>query len=212
MRLSHTDESLPRIIRNILARHHYETTGPTTTYEDQGSKDRLLLELQLAAAMEKLCPFWGMAIPYDGRLGSGMSSFVKPRHKRYAATYNLDLAENMNAMYGDNEEMKRELIACMAMEMIAEIERIINGRDLLYYPCITARPMSVIDSNTFEPSFKFDTIFYLAKPYKDVWSLKDAPAVPITTPSEKFIAKFEQHLNDPIWPTSFVPYQRVSRA
>ena len=205
MSLSHTDESLPRIIRNILARDHYEATTAITSYEDQGKKDRLLLELQLAAAMEKLCPFWGMAIPYDGRQGSGITSLVRPLHKRYGSTYNLELAQDMKAMYGDNEEMKRELVACMASEMIAEIERIINGRDLLYYPCITGRPMSVMDPNTFHPTFKFDTIFYLAKPYKDLWSFKDAPEVPVTTPSRKFIAKYKQHLNDPNWPTSFVP-------
>ncbi len=213
MSLSHTDQSLPRIIRNILARDHYENeaSGAKTSYEDQGRKDRLLIELQLAQAMEKFCPFWGKAIPYDGRLGSGISAVVKPRHKRYGATYNLELAQDMKAMYGDNEQMKRELIATMAMEMIAELERMIGDRDLLYYPCITARPMSVMDPGTFQPSFKFDTIFYLAKPYKDLWSFKDAPAVPITTPSKKFIAKYEQHLNDPIWP-SVMPYRGVSRA
>lgn len=207
--LPHEDKTLPRIIRNILARDYYEKTGPTKSYVDDAHKDRLKLEIQLADAMEQLCPFWGMAVPYDGRLGSGISSFIKPRHKRYGATYNLELAQDMQAMYGNNEDMKRDLIACMASEMIAELERMINGRDLLYYPCITARPMSVMDQNTFHPTFKFDTIFYLAKPYMDIWSLKDAPEVPITAPSKKFIKKYEQHMNDPCWPTAYRGVSRV---
>ena len=208
--LPHEDKSLPRIIRNILARDHYELTGPKSSYQDQGDKDRLRLEIQLADAFENLCPFWGMAIPYDGRRGSGIDSFIQPRRMRYAARYNLELAEGMRLMYGSDERAKKELVFSMASEFIAEIEKLIGDRDLKFYPCITARPMCVVDATTFEPTYQFDAIFYLSKGLD--WTLHDKPPVPVTEPSKKFIAKYAQHLNDPIWPTSpYLGWPTVSR-
>ena len=188
---SHTDKSLPLIVRNVLARDHYEAKGGMSSYGVENAKNKLLLEVQIAAEFERLCPFWGHAVPYDGRL-VGIVSQVAPRTHLYKVGYNLELAEDMRAMYDDDKAMKDELIKSMVMEFSSEIEQIIDGRDLLFYPCIVARPISVIDPATFNPAYKFDAVYYLAKPLH--FSLENSPQVRPHEPTTKFINNYEAYV------------------
>lgn len=196
--LPHEDKSLPQIARNILAVHHYEGKRKST-FEDGQSQERLHLELRLADEFERTCPFWGMAIPYNGN-GGGITPVVKPRVMRYGASYTLELSQDMSAMYG-KADVQRELVRIMTAEMVAEIDQLIDGRDLKYYPCVTARPIVSIDPNSFQPFFRFDTIFYLARPMDTFWSFEGAPEVPVTTPSRRFMERYHEHINDPCWPS-----------
>lgn len=199
--LPHEDTSLPQIVRNALARDYYEPKADTQ-YQDAQKKNRLRLEINLANMIEKHCPFWGGAIPFDGRRNRRcITSLIPPRTLKYSAQYNLELAQDMKAMYGDDAVAKEELVLAMAFEIIAELELLINGRDVKYFPCIAARPMQEIDVSTFEPKFVFDTIFYLAKPLDESFmrALK-SPPVPITEPSVRFMNNYPMLSNDPVWP------------
>ena len=172
------DKSLPLVVRNILARDEYEKamgSGNMNTLSAVERRNEQLLECYLALAFEKMCPYWGGALPYNGDRRRGIYGVCQPIIWNYSARYNLFMSGDLVKENGPHFE---DLIATMVWEFMYEIRHQFEGKNKKFYPLIPARPIYALDIASMDKSVRFQGIFYAAKPFD--FDLSNSPEVPVT--------------------------------
>lgn len=151
------DTTLPQMARNIIGDSEYKGERK---YSSRENANRLIISFRVARYVEENFEKYGFVVPYYGARPNSITRFIQPQTRRFAASYNMELGEDFTSMYGPDDAFQ-ELVDAMGAEIVAELDHILRGRDVLYCPCLCPVIQSSMDANTLQKMITFSSIHYL---------------------------------------------------
>lgn len=186
--LSSKDTSLSQAIRNILSKEELDIKLGMESASD--NHHRVMVELRIAKFLEENYPQWGQAIPYDPQNRSrGIVNHHPPLRYHFKASFAIESSAYRFSGMSEEEALENQ-IRSVAYEMMGELDHLINGRELLYYPCLPCYAYKTMSSRAYEPCYQFTSLHYFVRPNADFpIDINTSPEVPVTKPSEKFMKR-----------------------
>ena len=151
------DTTLPQMARNIIGDSQYKGEGK---YSSREYANRLNISFRVAHYVEENFEKYGFVVPYYGARPDSITRFIPPQTHRFAACYNMELGEDFTAMYGPDAAFQ-ELVDAMGAEIVAELDHMLRGRDVLFCPCLCPVAHTFMDAYTQQMMITFSSIYYL---------------------------------------------------